>query len=79
MDGFDVKGFREQMAEANAGWVIFCLDDHYFAWPCAPNKAFSEYTGYAPGREVLTAGSDLGFGRRPQRPRREAHLLTLPD
>ena len=51
VDGFDVTGFAEQMAEANAGWVIFCLDDHYFAWPCAPNKAFSGYTGYAPGEK----------------------------
>lgn len=51
VDGFDAKGFAEQMAEAKAGWVIFCLDDHYFAWPCAPNKAFSEYTEYAPGEK----------------------------
>ena len=51
VDGFDVRGFAEQMAEAKAGWVIFCLDDHYFAWPCAPNKAFSGYTGYAPGEK----------------------------
>ncbi len=51
VDGFDVKGFARQMAEAKVGWVIFCIDDHYFAWPCAPNKAFSEYTGYAPGEK----------------------------
>ncbi len=51
VDGFDVKGFAEQMAEGRVGWVIFCLDDHYFAWPCAPNKAFSDYTGYAPGEK----------------------------
>ena len=51
VDGFDVKGFAKQMAEAKVGWVIFCLDDHYFAWPCAPNKAFSDYTGYAPGEK----------------------------
>ena len=51
VDGFDVKGFARQMAEARVGWVIFCLDDHYFAWPCAPNKAFSDYTGYAPGEK----------------------------
>jgi alpha-L-fucosidase len=51
VDGFDVRGFAEQMTDANAGWVIFCLDDHYFAWPCAPNKAFSEYTGYTPGEK----------------------------
>jgi hypothetical protein len=49
VEGFDVKGFARQMFEAKAGWVIFCLDDHYFAWPCAPNKAFSDFTGYAPG------------------------------
>jgi hypothetical protein len=36
VDSFDAKGFAEQMAQAQAGWVIFCLDDHYFAWPCAP-------------------------------------------
>ncbi len=51
VDGFDVKGFAEQMAEAKVGWVIFCIDDHYFAWPCAPNKAFSDFTGYAPGEK----------------------------
>ncbi len=51
VDGFDVKGFAQQMADAKAGWVIFCLDDHYFAWPCAPNQAFSEFTGYAPGEK----------------------------
>jgi len=51
VDGFDVKGFADQMAEAKVGWVLFCIDDHFFAWPCAPNKAFSEYTGYAPGEK----------------------------
>ncbi len=51
VDGFDVKGFANQMAEARVGWVMFCLDDHYFAWPCAPNQAFSESTGYAPGEK----------------------------
>jgi len=51
VDGFDVNGFAEQMAEAKVGWVIFCLDDHYFAWPCSPNKTFSEFTGYAPGEK----------------------------
>ena len=49
--GFDAKGFANQMAEGKAGWVIFCIDDHYFAWPCAPNSAFSRYTGYAPGEK----------------------------
>ena len=51
VDGFDVNGFAAQMAEAKVGWVIFCLDDHYFAWPCAPNKTFSKFTGYAPGEK----------------------------
>ncbi len=51
VDGFDVKGFARQTAEAKVGWVIFCLDDHYFAWPCAPNRAFSDFTGYAPGEK----------------------------
>lgn len=51
VDGFDAKGFAEQMAEAKVGWVLFCIDDHYFAWPCAPNKAFSDFTGYAPGEK----------------------------
>ena len=51
VDGFDVNGFAQQMGEAKVGWVIFCLDDHYFAWPCAPNKAFSEFSGYAPGEK----------------------------
>ncbi|HEY5915327.1 MAG TPA: hypothetical protein VJA21_32495 [Verrucomicrobiae bacterium] len=51
VDGFDVQGFANQMAEARVGWVMFCLDDHFFAWPCAPNKAFSDFTGYAPGEK----------------------------
>jgi hypothetical protein len=51
VDGFEAKGFAAQMAEAKVGWVIFCLDDHYFAWPCAPNRTFSEFTGYAPGEK----------------------------
>ena len=51
VDGFDVNGFATQMAEAKVGWVIFCLDDHYFAWPCAPNQNFSQFTGYAPGEK----------------------------
>jgi hypothetical protein len=49
VDGFDVQGFADQMAEAHVGWVLFCIDDHYFGWPCAPNKTFDAYTGYAPG------------------------------
>jgi hypothetical protein len=51
VDGFDVRGFANQVAEARVGWVIFCIDDHYFAWSCAPNKAFNQYTGYAPGEK----------------------------
>jgi hypothetical protein len=51
VDGFDVNGFANQMAEAKAGWVIFCLDDHYFAWPCSPNRAFDQFTGYPPGEK----------------------------
>jgi hypothetical protein len=51
VDGFDVHGFASQVAEAQVGWVIFCIDDHYFAWPCAPNQAFDKYTGYAPGEK----------------------------
>jgi len=51
VDGFDVHGFADQVAEARVGWVIFCIDDHYFAWPCAPNQAFDKYTGYAPGEK----------------------------
>jgi hypothetical protein len=51
VDGFDVKGFANQMAEAKVGWVLFGLDDGAFGWQCAPNKSFSEYTGYAPGEK----------------------------
>ena len=51
VDGFDVKGFAEQMANAKVGWVMFGLDDHYFAWPCSPNSKFSYYTGYGPGQK----------------------------
>jgi hypothetical protein len=51
VDGFDVNGFADQMAEARIGWVLFCIDDHFFGWQCAPNKAFCEYTGYAPGKK----------------------------
>jgi hypothetical protein len=49
VDGFDVQGFADQMAKGQVGWVLFCIDDHYFGWPCAPNKTFDTYTGYAPG------------------------------
>ena len=49
VDRFDVQGFADQMVEGQVGWVLFCIDDHYFGWPCAPNKAFDEYARYAPG------------------------------
>jgi hypothetical protein len=63
VDGFDVRGFAEQMAQAKVGWVLFCIDDHYFAWPCSPNRAFGEFTGYAPGercsrRDLVTDLAD---------------------
>src|SRR5271166_1822693 len=29
VDGFDVRAFADQAAEARFGWVIFCIDDHY--------------------------------------------------
>jgi len=51
VDGFDVKGFAHQIAEAKVGWVIFCVDDCYFGWQCAPNQAFSDYTGCVPGEK----------------------------
>jgi hypothetical protein len=51
VDGFDVNGFAKQMADAKVGWVIFCLDDHYYAWPCAPSEKFDQFTGYAPGEK----------------------------
>jgi alpha-L-fucosidase len=51
VDGFDVQGFADQAVEAKVGWVIFCIDDHYFAWPCAPNAAFDRFTGFAPGEK----------------------------
>lgn len=51
VDGFDVNGFADQMVQGGVGWVNFCLDDHHFAWPCAPNAAFSGFTGYAPGEK----------------------------
>jgi hypothetical protein len=63
VDGFDAKGFARQLAEGHVGWVIFCLDDHYFAWPCAPNDTFDRFTGYAPGtkcsrRDLIADVSD---------------------
>lgn len=51
VDGFDVRGFAEQVAAARVGWVIFCIDDHYFVWPCTPNKTLDSYAGYAPGEK----------------------------
>ncbi len=64
VDGFDVEGFANQMAEAKVGWVMFCLDDHYFAWPCAPNKAFSEFTGGfdPPDTEPIAGSKRASFG-----------------
>jgi hypothetical protein len=69
VDGFDTKGFAEQMAEGKVGWVIFCIDDHYFAWPCAPNKTFSEFTGYAPGEKCSRRDLilDLAHALKPKR------------
>ncbi|MGO8676573.1 MAG: hypothetical protein ACLQVX_11965 [Limisphaerales bacterium] len=51
VDGFDANGFAEQMARGKVGWVLFCIDDHFFAWQCAPNKTFSAFTGYPPGQK----------------------------
>jgi hypothetical protein len=51
VDGFDVKGFAQQMADAKVGWVMFCIDDHFFAWNCSPNKTFDKYTGYKPSEK----------------------------
>jgi hypothetical protein len=51
VDGFDLMGFADQMAQGKVGWVMLCVDDHYFAWPCSPNKTFCEYTGYSPGEK----------------------------
>lgn len=51
VDGFDVKGFARQVADAGVGWVLFCIDDHYFAWPCTPNETFDRFTGYAAGEK----------------------------
>jgi len=51
VDGFDVNGLAQQMAEAKVGWVMFCLDDHYYAWPCSPNQTFDNSTGYLAGEK----------------------------
>lgn len=51
VNGFDVKGFANQMAKAKIGWVLFGIDDAYFGWSCAPNKTFNKYTGYLPGEK----------------------------
>jgi hypothetical protein len=51
VDGFDVRGFARQAAAGKVGWVLFCIDDHYFAWPCSPNDAFDRFTGYSPGEK----------------------------
>lgn len=49
VDGFDVKGFADQMAESKMGWVLFGIDDWFYGWSCSPNKTFDKYTGYSPG------------------------------
>ena len=51
VDGFDV-GLRQQMAEAKVGWVIFCLDDHYFAWPCARTRRSASTPAMRRGRSA---------------------------
>lgn len=33
VDGFDVNGLAKQAAEGKVGWFLFCIDDHYYAWP----------------------------------------------
>jgi len=63
VDGFDFDGFAQQMREAKVGWVIFCLDDHYFAWPCAPNNKFSDFCGYAPGEKCSRRDLMLDLAR----------------
>ena len=52
VDGFDVQGFARQMAEAKVGWVIFCLDDHYFAWPCARTRRSANTPATRRGRNA---------------------------
>src|ERR1700680_1787620 len=37
VDGFDVKGFAKQMAEAKVGWVMFGIEDACFSWRDSPN------------------------------------------
>ena len=54
VNGFDVRGFVRQMEMVKAGWVIFCIDDHRFAWQCAPNETFNRYTGYNSGEKCST-------------------------
>lgn len=49
VDGFDVNGFADQMAQGQVGWVLFCIDDAPRGWQCSPNATFDSYTGYAPG------------------------------
>jgi hypothetical protein len=62
VDGFDAQGFADQMVDGKVGWVIFCLDDHYFAWPCSPNRSFDEFTGYAPGEKCSRRDLILDVG-----------------
>jgi hypothetical protein len=51
VDGFDAKGFANQMAKAKVGWVMFGVEDACFSWRDSPNSKFNEYTGYAPGQK----------------------------
>jgi hypothetical protein len=51
VDGFDVKRFADQMVEGGFGWVMFCIDDAFFAWSCAPNRKLNKYSGYAQGEK----------------------------
>jgi hypothetical protein len=47
VDGFDARGFADQMGEGQVGWVLFCIDDH-FDWPWRPTR-LTIYR-YAPAR-----------------------------
>lgn len=49
VNGFEVENFAEQMEEAGAAWVMFCLDDTHFGYTCSPNRVLNKYTGYKPG------------------------------
>lgn len=56
VDGFDVKGFADQMAEGQVGWILFCIDDHYFGWPSAPDETFDKYTDMPAQKSILWHG-----------------------